>query len=111
MSLHRPRKPHAVPVRPADRPPPPLVFVGTVTTTQVIAITAAEARQIARVLDSAREWPAVGDIFSGASQDPAILRQNIATSKALLDTALDALPPALLARLRDAAGTGTEAAK
>ena len=74
-----------------------------------LTLTADEARVLVRVLDLAREWPAVGDIFSGDSQDPAVLRGNIAASKALLDTALAALPPALLARLRGAAGTGTEA--
>ena len=73
-----------------------------------LTITAEEAREIVRVLDIAREWPAVGDIFSGGSQDPAILRGNIAASKSVLDTALAALPPALLARLRGAAGTVIE---
>lgn len=96
-NLRRPRKPHAVPVRPASTPPPTFAFTGTVTTTQVVAITADEARLIGNLAHALKR---LMEHVPPREPATAVLPRDITYRNAC--DMLAAIQP-LLARLRDAA--------
>ena len=112
-NLHRPRKPHAIPVRPASTPPPvpPIVFHAGLNSNVIlpvpsVTLTADEARQIVALIDGTRYMRTeVAHHATGVRVFHGFTYEKDTPAGCRICEALDSLPPALLARLRGAAGT------